>query len=197
MTCSCNISLPLARGRGKGNSCPHIMRPSFQAHGAYMVHGTRQKCHCVQNRCPCQLALASVAILSAAMSLEPQRSRPQHSFFLRTGEALSLHVGHVNFSRYAAQGVLLLPWTKSGQRAGAPGSVPFDDAVVTKLFHIACHGRAATDFVFAGSGSRFRALFEEALQALGLSHMVLDLTHCAGAAPRQTLLSMAVPPARS
>ena len=91
--------------------------------------------------------------------------------FLRTGEALSLLVGHVHFNRYAAQGVLLLPWTKSGTRAGAPESVPFDDAVVAKLLRIACHGRASTDFVFAGSGSRFRALFDEALQALGLSHM--------------------------
>ena len=88
--------------------------------------------------------------------------------FLRTGELLSLRRAHVGYADSRLHGVLLLPWTKSGERTGAPESVVFNDPLVFRLLDLACAHVTEADRICPSSGSRFRHLFEAALQALQL-----------------------------
>ena len=65
--------------------------------------------------------------------------------FLRTGELLSLRKAHVRYAASRLHGVLLLPWTKSGGRSGAPEIVVFDDPLGSCLLDLAC---VASSIVF-------------------------------------------------
>ena len=88
--------------------------------------------------------------------------------FLHTGELLSLRHAHVRYADSRPHGVLRLPWTKSGERTGAPESVVFNDPLVSRLPDLACARVAEAERIFPSRGSRFRHLFENALQALQL-----------------------------
>ena len=66
-------------------------------------------------------------------------------------------------------GVIVLPWTKSGQRAGCTESVAFSDTVVCNLLLAACRVVGSHDQIFQGSGTRFRGLFDAALRLCGLA----------------------------
>ena len=86
--------------------------------------------------------------------------------FLRTGELQSLRRSHVQWSSSGASGVLILPWTKSGERSGAPETVTFSDPPVARFLRLACERVRPEDRLFTACGSRFRLLFDQALQAL-------------------------------
>ena len=88
--------------------------------------------------------------------------------FLRTGELLLLRRAHVRFAASHVHGVWLFSWTKSGERTGAPESVFFNDPLVSRLLDLACARVIEAERIFPSSGSRFRHLFESALQALQL-----------------------------
>ena len=88
--------------------------------------------------------------------------------FLRTGELLSLRRAHVRFAASHLHGVLLLPWTKSGERTAAPESVAFNDPLVSRLLDLACARVTEAKRICPSSGVRLRHLFDSALQALQL-----------------------------
>lgn len=91
--------------------------------------------------------------------------------FLRTGELLTLRRSHVRWSPSGDSGVLLLPWTKSGERTGAPETVSFSDALVCHYLRRACALVPPEARLFLGSGSQFRSLFDAALDALQVNHV--------------------------
>ncbi len=88
--------------------------------------------------------------------------------FLRTGEMLQVCAGHVAFSSGTRRGVLLLPLTKSGQRAGAPESVRLDDALVGGLLSLALAGLQPHETLLRGSPREFRILWSQALVLCGI-----------------------------
>ena len=57
---------------------------------------------------------------------------------LRTGELLSIRRNHIQCASDGKSGVIVLPWTKSGQRAGCTESVAFSDPVVCNILLAAC-----------------------------------------------------------
>ena len=87
---------------------------------------------------------------------------------LRTGELLSMCRNHIQWAADGRSGVIVLPWTKSGQRAGCTESVAFSDPVVCNLLLAACRVVGSHDPIFQGSGTRFRGLFDAALRLCGL-----------------------------
>ena len=73
--------------------------------------------------------------------------------FLRTGKLFSFRRAHVTFGASRLHGVLVLPWTKSGQWTGAPESVVFNDPLVARLLDLACARLADAERIFPACGS--------------------------------------------
>ena len=86
-----------------------------------------------------------------------------YNCILRTGECLSLARNHIVWNDDFTGGVIVLPWTKSGQRQGCSESVAFSDKVVAGVLRVACSQVGVNDRLFPDSGQRFRTLFENAL----------------------------------
>ena len=82
---------------------------------------------------------------------------------LRTGEMLSLCRHHIQWNDDMTAGVIVLPWTKSGQRAGCTESVSFNDPIVVGILRHACSLVGPFGPLFPDSGGRFRDHFDWAL----------------------------------
>ena len=91
-----------------------------------------------------------------------------YNCILRTGELLTLARNHIQWNESMSAGVIILPWTKSGQRAGCMESVTFNDPIVAGILRAACVRVGPQSRLFTDSGQRFRALFDAALEACSL-----------------------------
>ena len=88
---------------------------------------------------------------------------------LRSGELLGLSAHHIMCSRTERQALISLGFTKGGKRQGAAESVILGvDAGVRLTQHWKSIASAASPLV--SSPIKWRALFSESLQALGLEH---------------------------
>ena len=88
-----------------------------------------------------------------------------YNCILRTEELLTLARNHIQWNESMSAGVIILPWTKSGQRAGCMESVTFNDPIVARILCAACARVGPQSRLFTDSGQRFRALLNWALEA--------------------------------
>ena len=86
---------------------------------------------------------------------------------LRTSEMIQICPGHVMWTGQA-RGVLFLPLTKSGQRAGTTESVTLLDPFVRNVFMASCSGRDPLQPVLKGNDFDFRKTWAAALLRVGL-----------------------------
>ena len=88
--------------------------------------------------------------------------------FLRTGEMLSLLVGHISIGD-DNRGVVVLPWTKMGQRRGAQETVTIECPLVGARVRMALAHRAPLEPLVSLSGPVFGRFFTQAMADLGLT----------------------------
>ena len=86
---------------------------------------------------------------------------------LRTSEMLQVCPCHVTWNA-KARGVLYLPLTKSGQRAGTAESVTLLDPFLHNIFKAACSGRSPLTPVLQGNDYDFRKTWTAALLRVGI-----------------------------